>query len=104
MGSVESWNYYGVRRFYTDEFLNEMLEEMYEKPTWFKKRIVKKELKKMDEEIRKNYGQKSFTLDFRKVNKKLAFNRVDLYMKTRDDLMTFIAHENGTYSFCPLMG
>lgn len=104
MGSVESWNYYGVKNFYTDEFLNEMLKEMYGKPTWFKKTIVKRELKKMDKEIERNYGEKAFTLDFRKVNKKLAFNRVDLYMKTRDDLLTYIAHENGTYSFCPLMG
>ena len=105
MGSVESWNRYGVKDFYTEEFLNEMLKEMYEKPTWLEKRRVKKELKKMDKEIKKNYIEKAFTLDFRKVDRKLAFNRVNLYMKTRDDLMTYInGREDGTYIFCRLMG
>ena len=104
MGSVESWNRYGVKNFYTEEFLNEMLKEMYEKPTWLEKRRVKKELKKMDKEIKKNYIEKAFTLDFRKVDRKLAFNRVNLYMKTRDDLITFIDHEDGTFIFCRLMG
>lgn len=104
MGSVESWNRYGVKDFYTEEFLNEMLKEMYEKPTWLEKRRVKKELKKMDKEIKKNYIEKAFTLDFRKVDKKLAFNRVNLYMKTRDDLITFIDREDGTFIFCRLMG
>lgn len=104
MGSVESWNRYGVKDFYTEEFLNEMLEEMYEKPTWLEKRRVKKELKKMDKEIKKNYIEKAFRLDFRKVNKELAFNRVNLYMKTRDDLITFIDCEDGTFIFCRLMG
>ncbi len=104
MGSVESWNRYGVKDFYTEEFLNEMLKEMYEKPTWLEKRRVKKELKKMDKEIKKNYIEKAFTLDFRKVDRKLAFNRVNLYMKTRDDLITFIDREDGTFIFCRLMG
>ena len=104
MGSVESWNRYGVKDFYTEEFLNEMLKEMYEKPTWLEKRRVKKELKKMDKEIKKNYIEKAFTLDFRKVDRKLAFNRVNLYMKTRDDLITFIDNEDGTFIFCRLMG
>lgn len=104
MGSVERWNYYGVKNFYTDEFLNEMLKEMYGKPTWLEKIIVKRELKKMDKEIERSYGQKAFRLDFRKVNRYLAFNRVDLYMKTRDDLLTYVDNKDGTYTFCPLMG
>lgn len=104
MGSVERWNYYGVKNFYTDEFLNEMLKEMYGKPTWLEKIIIKRELKKMDKEIERNYGQKSFRLDFRKVNRCLAFNRVYLYMKTRDDFLTYVDNKDGTYTFCPLMG
>lgn len=105
MGSVESWNRYGVKNFYTEEFLNEMLKEMYEKPTWLEKRRVKKELRKMDKKIKKNYIEKAFVLDFRKVDEKLAFNRVNLYMKTRDDLTTYInGREDGTYIFCRLMG
>lgn len=104
MGSVERWNYYGVKNFYTDEFLNEMLKEMYGKPTWLEKIIIKRELKKMDKEIERNYGEKAFRLDFRKVNRYLAFNRVDLYMLTRDDLLTYVDNEDGTYTFYPLMG
>lgn len=105
MGSVESWNYYGVKNFYTEEFLNEMLQTMYENPTWLEKRKVKKELKKMDKEIEKNYIDSAFVLDFRKVDKELAFNRVRLYMRTRDDFMTWInGNEEGTYIFCRLMG
>lgn len=104
MGSVESWNRYGVKNFYTEEFLNEMLKEMYGKATWLEKIIIKKELKKMDREIEKYYGEKAFRLDFRKVNRYLAFNRVYLYMKTRDDLLTYVDNEDGTYTFCPLMG
>lgn len=104
MGSVDRWNLYGVKSFYTDEFLNEMLKEMYGKPTWLEKTIVKRELKKMDKEIERNYGEKAFRLDFRKVNRYLAFNRIDLYMKTRDDLLTYVDNKDGTYTFCPLMG
>ena len=104
MGSVERWNYYGVKNFYTDEFLNEMLKEMYGKPTWLEKIIIKRELKKMDKEIERNYGEKAFRLDFRKVNRYLAFNRIDLYMKTRDDFLTYVDNEDGTYTFCQLMG
>lgn len=104
MGSVESWNYYGVKNFYTEEFLNEMLQTMYENPTWLEKRKVKKELKKMDKKIEGNYYENAFRLDFRKVNRYLAFNRVDLYMRTRDDMLTYVDNENGTYTFCPLMG
>lgn len=104
MGSVESWNYYGVKNFYTEEFLNEMLQTMYENPTWLEKRKVKKELKKMDKKIEGNYYENAFRLDFRKVNKYLAFNRVHLYMLTRDDLLTYKDNEDGTYTFCPLMG
>ena len=104
MGSVERWNRYGVKDFYTEEFLNEMLKEMYGKPTWLEKIIVKRELKKMDRKIEKSYYEKAFRLDFRKVNRYLAFNRVDLYMRTRDDMLTYVDNENGTYTFCPLMG
>lgn len=104
MGSVDRWNRYGVKNFYTDEFLDEMLKEMYGKPTWLEKIIVKRELKKMDKEIERNYYENAFRLDFRKVNRYLAFNRVHLYMLTRDDLLTYVDNKDGTYTFCPLMG
>ena len=102
--SVYRWNRYGVKNFYTEEFLDEMLQTMYENPTWLEKRKVKKELKKMDKEIRKNYIDSAFVLDFRKVDRQLAFNRVYLYMLTRDDLLTYVDNKDGTYIFCRLMG